>query len=65
MSYDNSIGISQLRNCNLHNSDHNLTKMCEELYYINSSKKTGRRVEEKLGREEDMVFNAWEMALKG
>lgn len=43
MSYDNPIGISHLRNCNHHNSDHNLTRMCEELYYIHSNKKTGRQ----------------------
>ena len=50
MSYDNPIGISQLRNCNHQNSDHNLTKMCEKLFYSNSSKKTGSTDEGKKGR---------------
>lgn len=61
MSYYNLVGISQFRNCDLLISDYSITKMCEEYH---QQQKTARRDEGKLGKEEDVVFNEREIALK-
>lgn len=46
-------------------SAHNITKMFKECFVCFTGKREGRKEEEKLGREEDVVFNARTIVFKG
>lgn len=45
MSYYNFVAVSQLRNYNLHNSDHSIAKMCEEYQQQQEARKEGEMKE--------------------